>query len=84
MNTKGFYRLTEDTGEYIDNNTGQNIQIDFAPNFVNSPDYELLIENSDIYEYPIHGWYYFTNEEEMLIYFNVKKIESPINKDLIE
>ena len=41
---KGFKKIT-DTGEVL-----------FAPNFVNSKDFELLAEKYDEYTYPIDGW----------------------------
>lgn len=84
MDTKGFYKLTEETGNYVRNSDGQSVQIDFAPNFVSAPDYDIVIENSNVYEYPIHGWYYFISEEAMLTYFNIKKIEVATNKTPIE
>jgi hypothetical protein len=34
-----------------------------APNSVKSSEYELLAENKDSYTYPVHGWYWFDNDE---------------------
>ena len=48
---KGFKKTTE-TGEVL-----------FAPNFVSSPDYELLAENYGAYTYPVDGWEWVENYE---------------------
>lgn len=48
--TAGFYRQNEDlTWEY-------------APNFVYAPDYTLLKEEKDTYEYPIDGWIWYDEQ----------------------
>jgi hypothetical protein len=48
--TAGFYRQNEDlTWEY-------------APNFVYAPDYTLLKEEKDTYEYPVDGWTWYDEQ----------------------
>ena len=54
--TAGFYKQNEEE------------QWMHAPNFVYAPDYTLLKEEKDTYEYPIDGWIWYneqpyTNEE---------------------
>ena len=44
--TAGFYKLED--GNWL-----------YAPNFVCSPDYELLMEFKDTYTYPIDGWSWY-------------------------
>lgn len=53
---EGFYRQNED------------LIWEYAPNFVYAPDYTLLKEEKDTYEYPVDGWTWYneqpyTNEE---------------------
>jgi hypothetical protein len=45
--TSGFYKQFED-GSWV-----------FAPNFVYGPDFELLRENKDNYNYPVDGWHWY-------------------------
>jgi hypothetical protein len=45
----GFYKLEEDNWIY-------------APNFVYAPDYTLLKEEKDTYEYPVDGWYWYDEQ----------------------
>ena len=45
--TSGFYKQNED-GEWL-----------FAPNFLYGPNFELLRELKDTYNFPIDGWYWF-------------------------
>lgn len=48
--TAGFYRQNEDlTWEY-------------APNFVYAPDYTLLKEEKDTYDYPVDGWTWYDEQ----------------------
>jgi hypothetical protein len=49
--TQGFYKLQEENLLY-------------APNIIEGDGYLLLAQDKDQYEYPIDGWYWFTNEEE--------------------
>jgi hypothetical protein len=48
---EGFYKLD-----------GEDIL--YAPNFVKAPNFTLLKEDKDTYEYPKDGWYWFNTEEE--------------------
>ena len=48
---KGFYK--NDNGTLL-----------FAPNFVESNDFQLYKENKDNYTYPIQGWYWFDTQQE--------------------
>ena len=50
---KGFKKTTE-TGEVL-----------FAPNFVSARDYELLAEKHEEYSYPIDGWEWVEDYEEL-------------------
>lgn len=56
--TSGFYKSEEEL-------------LLFAPNGVIHQDYDLLRENHLNYEYPTHGWYWFDNEEEARLFFNI-------------
>ena len=49
-------------------------QLYAAPNFVSSSDFEILRENKDDYEYPVHGWYWFNSEEEARSFFGLPTI----------
>lgn len=52
--TAGFYKLEDDNWQY-------------APNFVDAPNYQLLKENKDSYTYPVDGWTWYNEspiEEE--------------------
>ena len=44
--TAGFYKLEDDNWQY-------------APNFVDAPNYQLLKENKDSYIYPVDGWTWY-------------------------
>ena len=44
--TAGFYKLEDDNWQY-------------APNFVDAPNYQLLKENKDSYTYPVDGWEWY-------------------------
>ena len=44
--TSGFYKLEDDNWQY-------------APNFVDAPNYQLLKENKDSYTYPVEGWEWY-------------------------
>lgn len=45
--TSGFYKLNEE-GVWL-----------HAPNFVSGPNFELVRENKDDYDYPVEGWSWF-------------------------
>lgn len=47
---EGFYRQNED------------LNWEYAPNFVYAPDYTLLKELKDTYEYPIDGWFWYDEQ----------------------
>jgi hypothetical protein len=47
--TAGFYKLEDENWLY-------------APNFVQAPDYTLLKEEKDTYEYPIDGWIWYDEQ----------------------
>ena len=44
--TAGFYKLEDDNWQY-------------APNFVDAPNYQLFKENKDSYTYPVDGWTWY-------------------------
>jgi hypothetical protein len=47
---EGFYRQNED------------LNWEYAPNFVYAPDYTLLKEEKDTYEYPVDGWSWYDEQ----------------------
>jgi hypothetical protein len=47
--TAGFYKLEDENWLY-------------APNFVQAPDYTLLKEEKDTYEYPVDGWTWYDEQ----------------------
>jgi hypothetical protein len=47
--TAGFYKLEDDNWQY-------------APNFVYAPNYTLLKEEKDTYEYPVDGWSWYDEQ----------------------
>jgi len=47
---EGFYRQNED------------LIWEYAPNFVYAPDYTLLKEEKDTYEYPVDGWTWYNEQ----------------------
>jgi len=57
--TAGFYKLEDNNWQY-------------APNFVDAPNYQLLKENKDTYTYPIDGWYWFDTEQEAYEFFQIE------------
>lgn len=57
MNTSGFYKHSD--------------ILLYAPTFVLSPNYELLPDNKDSYEYPVDGWYWFDSEEDAKKFFGI-------------
>lgn len=61
IDTSGFYRLYQDTNSLL-----------FAPHFVTGPNFEIVRENKDSYSYPVEGWYWFNNEQEAKIFFNLE------------
>lgn len=62
MNTQGFYKYTDN-------------ELFHGPNFVSSPDYELLAENHEQYTYPVDGWSWFNSELEAKAFFNVVELD---------
>lgn len=56
-----FYKKTSDTS------------IMDAQVSIKSPDYELLSDNRETYNYPIDGWYWFDTEDEAYEFFQVEK-----------
>lgn len=50
MNTEGFYKKNED-GSW-----------EYAPNFVYAPNFTLLKEEKDSYNYPVEGWSWLDTE----------------------
>jgi hypothetical protein len=50
METAGFYKKDEN-GEWL-----------YAPNFVYSPNFELVKENKDTYTYPVDGWNWYDEQ----------------------
>ena len=50
----------------------ENEELMVAPNFVRSPNYDLLSENQSDYDYPVDGWYWFESLDEALLHFAAK------------
>ena len=42
-----------------------------APNFVESPNYQLYAEQKDSYSYPVDGWIWLDTIEEAYEHFNI-------------
>lgn len=63
MDTRGFYKN--------DNNV-----LLYAPNYVINKNYELYTINSDSYDLPIDGWYWFENEDDAYLFFDLIKLEN--------
>jgi hypothetical protein len=58
MNTQGFYK-------------NENGILLYSSTTVESAAYLLIAEQYAEYNYPIDGWYWFDNEEEARIFFNL-------------
>ena len=56
---KGFYK--NDSGTLL-----------FAPNFVESKDFQLYMADKDKYSYPVQGWYWFETLKEAETTLGVK------------
>jgi len=58
-NTNGFYRV-------------QDNELQYAPNRVHAPDYNLKKKDRDTYTYPTPGgWVWFDTEDDARTYFNL-------------
>lgn len=64
MSTGGFYKRND-------------ADLLFGPNFVSHPEFELLRELKDEYDYPVDGWYWFDDEDAAYDFFGVKKFVPP-------
>jgi hypothetical protein len=53
MDTSGFYKVVD--------------QLEYAPNFVDTPTVSLNREDKDTYTYPQDGWYWFESSGEAVI-----------------
>lgn len=60
MNKMGFYK--NEDGVLV-----------YAPDCVLSPDFVLISEEKDLYSYPIGGWYWFDDEDNAYLFFNLEK-----------
>jgi hypothetical protein len=61
--TAGFYKID---GELL-----------YAPNYVLNKDWQLLKEEKDNYEYPVHGWRWFDSEDEARQAYGLPPAEKP-------
>ena len=61
MEAIGFYKL--DNGQVL-----------FVEKYIISAEYQLSIEEKDLYTYPIYGWYWFNSKEEAYSFFNIEII----------
>lgn len=41
--------------------------------YVFGPDFNLFLEDKDLYTYPDHGWYYFDTRAEALDFFGIEE-----------
>ena len=46
-------------------------QLLVGENFVAGPTYSLHIDDKDLYQYPVDGWYWFDTEEQARTVFGV-------------
>jgi len=53
--TAGFYKLNEE------------LDWEYAPNFVYAPTYTLLKELKDTYDYPVDGWTWYDEAPPIII-----------------
>lgn len=65
MGTRGFYKT-------IDNH------VFYAEKNVHNKEYNLSIDEYNLYEYPVDGWYYFDSKEDAYAFFD---LEIPIIND---
>ena len=63
MDTRGFFK-------------NYNNDLLYAPNYVINKNYELYSVNSDSYDLPIDGWYWFKNEDDAYLFFDLLKPEN--------
>lgn len=54
--TQGFYKK-------------QNEELLYGPNIIEGNGYVLLVQDKDLYEYPVDGWSWFDSEEAANEYF---------------
>jgi len=59
MNSSGFYKV-------------ENEMLLYGCQDVFAPDFTLLRNEHNEYEYPIDGWYWFDTEEEAMTFFNIQ------------
>jgi hypothetical protein len=65
-NTSGFYFCQEGA-------------LAFAPNFVETKDFQIYREQKNLYSFPINGWYWFETEDEARMFFNLPPKPPPPN-----
>jgi hypothetical protein len=65
--SSGFYKLYQ--GE------DSTMELSHAPNFVYAPNYTLLKENKDNYEYPVDGWSWFDSQEQAEQHYGIEPTE---------
>jgi hypothetical protein len=58
----GFYKYHPETATLVR-----------AGKFVYGPTFTLLVEEKDIYDLPVDGWYWFDTKEEALAFFNLSE-----------
>ena len=73
MNTSGFYKKNEDSNTLF-----------YAPDFVDSTEYQLLRADKDTYQYPVGEWYWFETIQEATEYLLIDDSEWTVAKALIE
>lgn len=66
MNTSGFYKLEDETLLY-------------SPTTVESATYFLNAEIHETYTYPVDGWYWFNNIDEVKDFFNLVEVNNGTN-----
>lgn len=58
ITTAGFYKKST----FLNEDLTEDISWEYAPNFVYAPDYTLVKELKDTYEYPIDGWAWYDEQ----------------------
>lgn len=58
MNEQGFYKST-------------GVEILYAPNYIQSPNYYITVNDKDSQSFPIDGWYYFDTKQEAESFFQL-------------
>jgi hypothetical protein len=65
--------MIQDRGEgFYKNDDGDLLH---GQNYIMAGSYNLFASEKDNYQYPIHGWYWFENEQTAREFFNLPPLE---------